>query len=100
MLYLTHQPCALACAAIYLAARDEGVRLPGVEWWTVFDCEREELGFLCLGMGSVEGIGGREVERWGGDVGMITRKMVRREIEKGEGEEEEMGRRLDEKVSV
>ena len=57
MLYLTHQPCTLATAAIYLAARDKGVKLPDVEWWEVFDCEREELGFPgrcneeCRGLG-------------------------------------------------
>ncbi|KAH7386555.1 cyclin-like protein, partial [Cadophora sp. MPI-SDFR-AT-0126] len=55
LLYLTHQPAALATAAIYLAARELGVRLPEGSWWEVFDCEREELGFLVVGLGSVEG---------------------------------------------
>jgi cyclin L len=110
MLYLTHQPCALATAAIYLAAREEGVRLPEVEWWEVFDVEREELGFLVVGMGSLEGVVRREVGRWGEGVGMISREMVREELKRmavgnGQGaevedEESEMARMLDEKVGT
>jgi len=112
MLYLTHQPCALATAAVYLAARDKGVKLPDVEWWEVFDCEREELGFLVVGMGSLEGVVERERERWGGK-GMIGRGGVRGELGKmgrtlgnGNGsvevedEEAEMARMLDEKVGA
>jgi hypothetical protein len=55
LLYLTHQPTALAVAAIYLAARDEGVKLCGREWWEVFDVDREELGFLVVGLASLKG---------------------------------------------
>lgn len=55
LLYLTFQPSALAAAAIYLAAREVGVKLPACEWWEVFDVGREELGFLVVGFGSVEG---------------------------------------------
>jgi hypothetical protein len=108
MLYLTHQPCALATAAIYLAARDQGVKLPDVEWWEVFDCEREELGFLAVGMQSLEGIVRRELEKWGGK-GMITREDVKGEMRKlgkslGSGmvedEEAEMARTLDAKVTA
>lgn len=114
MLYLTHQPCALATAAIYLAAREEGVRLPEVEWWEVFDVEREELGFLVVGMGSLGAIAERERARWerdGKGVGMITREMIREELgrlgvrnavegQEIEDEESEMARMLDEKVSA
>ena len=53
-LYLTHQPYALATAAIYLAAREVGVKLPGNEWWEVFDVDREELGFLVVAMMSMQ----------------------------------------------
>lgn len=81
-LYLTHQPCALAVAAIYLAAREEGVKLPDVEWWEVFDVEREELGFLVVGMGSLEGVVRREYERWSGDRGMITCEDIRGEVKR------------------
>lgn len=81
MLYLTHQPCALATAAIYLASRDVGVKMPEVEWWEVFDCEREELGFLAVGMGSLEGVVRREHKRWGGNKGMITRADIKEELE-------------------
>ena len=110
MLYLTHQPCALATAAVYLAARDRGVKLPDVEWWEVFDCEREELGFLVVGMQSLEGVVRRELKRWGNEMGMISRSDVREELVRmgkvvgnGNGqvedEEAEMARMLDEKVS-
>lgn len=116
MLYLTHQPSALATAAVYLAAREQRVKLPEVEWWEVFDCEREELGFLAVGMRSVEGLAKREGLRWGGK-GMITRSDVRGELDRigggifnvnsngnesiaeVEDEEAEMARMLDEKVS-
>jgi hypothetical protein len=108
MLYLTHQPSSLATAAVYLAARDEGHKLVDIEWWEVFDCEREELGFLVLGMVSLEGIARREVERWG-ERGMITRLAVRDELKNlgveangngalEEDEEAEMARMMDEKV--
>jgi hypothetical protein len=103
MLYLTHQPNALAVAAVYMASREEGVKLPVGEWWEVFDVEREELGFLCLGMGSLEGWVRAEVEAWGSKA-FITRTDVRQELrKKGDGveqdEEVEMGRLLDEKVA-
>lgn len=110
MLYLTHQPSALATAAVYLAARDKDVKLPDVEWWEVFDCEREELGFLVVGMGSLEGVVRREVERWGIEKGMITRSDVREQVRvltgsaNGDGkmevedEEAEMARMLDERI--
>lgn len=107
MLYLTHQPCALATAAIYLASKEIGVKMPEVEWWEVFDCEREELGFLVVALGSLEGLVRRESERWGEGKGMITRRDVEGELERmGVGrkngkvidEEDEMAMMLDEKV--
>ena len=64
LLYLTHQPPALAVAAIYLAAREAGVKLPGNEWWEVFDVDREELGFLVVGLRSCEGWIRQEKEKW------------------------------------
>ncbi|KAF2843105.1 hypothetical protein M501DRAFT_1005758 [Patellaria atrata CBS 101060] len=64
LLYLTHQPSSLATAAIYLAAREVGVKLPQEEWWEVFDTDREELGFLVVGMLSVEGFVKEEFETW------------------------------------
>ena len=54
LLYLTHQPNALAVAAIYLAARETGVKLVDGNWWQVFDVDREDLGFLVLAYGSLE----------------------------------------------
>ncbi|KAI1633972.1 cyclin-like protein [Biscogniauxia mediterranea] len=56
LLYLTHQPNALAVAAIYSAARDRGAKMPECPWWEVFDVDREELGFLVVGMRSLEGL--------------------------------------------
>lgn len=53
LLYLTHQPNALAVAAIYLAAREVDVKLVEVNWWEVFDVDREDLGFLVLAFGSL-----------------------------------------------
>ncbi|KAI1179395.1 cyclin [Nemania sp. FL0916] len=80
LLYLTHQPNALAVAAIYSAARDRDVaaKMPECAWWEVFDVDREELGFLVVGMRSLEGL----VRKLRDDVegftrnGMITRKDV------------------------
>jgi hypothetical protein len=65
LLYLTHQPPTLATAAIYLAAKEVGIKLPDVEWWEVFDTDREELGFLVVGMLSVESFANEEIEKWG-----------------------------------
>ena len=64
LLYLTHQPIALAVAAIYLTAKETGVKLPSNEWWEVFDVDREELGFLVVGLGSCEGWADQEKQRW------------------------------------
>jgi len=61
--YLTHQPNALAAAALYLAARDEDAKLPDV-WWEVFDVEREDLGFLVAGMCGVAAFVAQQRERW------------------------------------
>ncbi|MCJ1395733.1 hypothetical protein MMC18_008619 [Xylographa bjoerkii] len=64
LLYLTHQPPALAVAAIYLAAREVGVKLSNREWWEVFDVDREELGFLVVGMESMAGWAEEERLKW------------------------------------
>ena len=54
LLYLTHQPHALAIGAIYLAAREIKLRISNDEWWLVWDVTREELGFLVLAFRSME----------------------------------------------
>ncbi|KAI9866283.1 MAG: hypothetical protein M1813_001405 [Trichoglossum hirsutum] len=64
LLYLTHQPPALATAAIYLAAREMGMRLPAEDWWEVFDVDREELGFLVVALKSMEGFARSEQDKW------------------------------------
>lgn len=108
MLYLTHQPHALATAAIYNAARDLGAKMPDCEWWEVFDVDREELGFLVVGMRSVEGwLRQRQEESPALFRGMLTRKMVRDELAKkgqqvpnegGEGDrEDEVMRMMDDR---
>ncbi|KAK3294039.1 cyclin-like protein [Chaetomium fimeti] len=115
MLYLTSQPHALAVAAVYNAARDAGAKMPECEWWEVFDVDREELGFLVVGMRSVEGWGGRirgELRGMGVERGMVTRGVVEGELRRrgvvvvvgveggnGEDPEEEMARRMDEKMA-
>lgn len=107
MLYLTHQPNALAVGAIYLAARDCGMKLPEVEWWEVFDVDREELGFLCVALGSVMSLARRELNRWG-KKSMITVEEVRAKAkemgvvfeEEILSEEAEMARLLDAKVGA
>lgn len=78
--YLTHQPPALATAAIYLAARDVGVKLPEEEWWEVFDTDREELGFLVVAMLSMEGFTQEETTRWTGRRVPFTVGDVEKEI--------------------
>ncbi|QDS75290.1 hypothetical protein FKW77_001206 [Venturia effusa] len=80
LLYLTHQPPTLATAAIYLAAREVGVKLPDVEWWEVFDTDREELGFLVVAMISMEGFVKQEKETWGTRVIPILLDDVEAEI--------------------
>ncbi|KAK7894268.1 hypothetical protein LTR67_006026 [Exophiala xenobiotica] len=64
LLYLTHQPNALAVGAIYLAARETGVKLLGQNWWEVFDVDREDLGFLVLAYGSTANFAEAEMEKW------------------------------------
>ena len=72
MLYLTHQPNVLATASIYHAARETGVVLPDVEWWEVFDVDREELGFLVVAQRSVEPFAAEEKRRWGSKGAPLT----------------------------
>lgn len=64
LLYLTHQPNALAVGAIYLAARETGVKLVEQNWWEVFDVDREDLGFLVLSYGSLANFAAAEAEKW------------------------------------
>ena len=83
-LYLTHPPSALATAAVYRAAREVGVKLSEGAWWSVCDVGREELGFLVVAMGSLEGW----VRREGGEGGWWGVEDVRREVERRAEEEE------------
>ena len=81
LLYLTDQPSSLATAAIYLAAREVGIKLPGVEWWEVFDVDREELGFLVVAMLSMEGFALEEQRKWGAKRIPMTVDEVEGELE-------------------
>ncbi|KAF4592515.1 cyclin domain-containing protein [Ophiocordyceps camponoti-floridani] len=81
MLYLTHQPHALATAAIYIAARDLGAKMPDCDWWEVLDVDREELGFLIAALRSLEGWWRKRREDLGQlGLRMLTRKGVEDEV--------------------
>ncbi|KAF2765261.1 hypothetical protein EJ03DRAFT_339231 [Teratosphaeria nubilosa] len=82
LLYLTHQPPSLATAAIYLAARELDVKLPEVEWWEVFDVEREELGFLVVALQSLEGFVREEKRDWGRRKVPLTAEGLQSELER------------------
>ncbi|KAF8473480.1 cyclin-like protein [Kalaharituber pfeilii] len=98
LLYVTHQPNALAVAAIYLAARDCGVKMPDASvvpggggeggWWEVFDVEREELGFLVVCLKAVGDWVVHEVEKWRGSWGALL--AVNEEDGSAEGVEREL----------
>ncbi|MCJ1372185.1 hypothetical protein MMC20_003407 [Loxospora ochrophaea] len=64
ILYLTHQPPALAVAAIYVAAKEVEVKLAENEWWEVFDVDREELGFLVVALRSMDGWVKQDIGQW------------------------------------
>lgn len=80
LLYLTHQPSAIATAAIYLSAREGGIALPNCEWWEVFDVDREELGFLVVALQSVQNFAREEVRRWEGRQIPLTVEATQREL--------------------
>lgn len=80
--YLAHQPSALATAAIYLAARESDAKLPEIEWWEVFDVDREELGFLVVALRSVEGFALEERRGWGRRKVSLTVEGLQSEIER------------------
>lgn len=82
LLYLTHQPSAIATAAIYLAAREVGVSLPDTEWWEVFDVDREDLGFIVVALGSVEGFALEEKRKWGRRNVPLTVEELQAEVER------------------
>ncbi|KAF7588028.1 E2-like enzyme [Aspergillus hancockii] len=82
LLCVTHQPNALAVSAIYLAAREVGVKLVDGEWWEVFDVDREELGFLVVGMRSMEGFARAEIEKWKGRAVPMIVDEVEAEVER------------------
>ncbi|KAI7528891.1 cyclin [Hortaea werneckii] len=83
LLYLTHQPSAIATAAIYLAAREVDAKLPETEWWEVFDVDREELGFLVVALLSLEGFALERQEAFGGKVALLTQEKLRLVLEAG-----------------
>ena len=87
LFYLTHQPVTLAVAAVYLAARETGVKLSGAEWWRVWDVSREELGFLVVGFGSLEGFVKQESDMWNGRKVPVTVEEVNNELDFRDGTE-------------
>jgi hypothetical protein len=82
LLYATHQPNALAVASIYLAVREVGVKLVDGEWWEVFDVDREELGFLVVGMQSMDGFSRTERQKWENRGVPLVVDAVKAEIER------------------
>lgn len=86
VLFLTHQPPSLAASAIYLAAREVGVKLPEEEWWEVFDCDREELGFLVVGLLSMVGWATEERKKWEGREVPLTVRAVEDECARRQAE--------------
>lgn len=64
LIYVTHQPPQIAAGSIYLAARETDVKLPELEWWEVFDTDREELGFLVVAMTSMGTFAAEEQSKW------------------------------------
>ncbi|PHH74215.1 hypothetical protein CDD82_5045 [Ophiocordyceps australis] len=83
MLYLTHQPHALATAAIYLTARDVGAKMPHCQWWQVFDVDREELGFLVVAMRSLQACFRKRIDELAPlNNAMLNRDMIRTEMRK------------------
>jgi hypothetical protein len=48
----------------HISAKETEVKLPGEEWWEVFDVDREELGFLVVALISMEGFIAGEVKKW------------------------------------
>lgn len=89
LLYVSHQPNALAVGAIYLAAREVGVKLVDGEWWEVFDVDREELGFLVVAMKSMDGFARAEKEKWAGRPVPLTVDDVEAEIQRRKTQEGE-----------
>ncbi|KAF2016229.1 cyclin-L2 [Aaosphaeria arxii CBS 175.79] len=86
LLLLTHQPPTLATAAIYLAAKETNVKLPGVDWWTIFDTDREELGFLVVGLLSVETFATAEKAKWADRKVPLTVEEVNAEMDRRQSE--------------
>jgi cyclin L len=82
LLYLTHQPSAIATAAIYLAARETGVSLPQTSWWEVFDVDREDLGFIVLALKSVETFAAEEQRKWSSRKVPLTVEELQAEMER------------------
>lgn len=80
MLYLTHQPNALAVASVYLAARETGVKLVECEWWEIFDVDREELGFLVMSFRSCKAWVIEERDQWQGKKSLLTVEGINKEI--------------------
>lgn len=86
LLYITHQPPSLATAAIYLAAKETKIKLPDVEWWEVFDTDREELGFLVVALISVENFAREEQRTWQGRRVPMTVEAVEAELKRSDSE--------------
>lgn len=72
---------------MYLAAKEVGVKLARTEWWEIFDVEREELGFLVVGMRSMVGWAENEKQKWGGRKYPLTIEGVEMELDRRKREQ-------------
>jgi cyclin L len=103
-LYLTHQPHQLAVAAIYNAAKDLGAKMPECAWWEVFDVDREDLGFLVVGMRSLEGWVRKQQSEDAGDFDstrLITKSTIISQMRKrGLANNGSAGKELDEEDAM
>lgn len=57
------------------------MKLVDHEWWEVFDVDREDLGFLVVAMGSMEGFAKSEHEKWQKKSIPMTVAAVEEEVE-------------------
>jgi len=89
-LLLTHQPHELAAAAVWLACRDVGAKMPERPWWELFDVDREVLGFLAASLNSIESLVRRRRDEFPALMGgKLSREGVEEELRVVTGAETE-----------
>lgn len=61
------------------------VKLPEDEWWEIFDCEREDLGFLVVAMLSMPAWAQEEAKKWEQIEVPMTVAEVEQELKREDG---------------